>query len=128
MRVIRSHREGGSRTFEGTPVSQAYILKEQLKNVWERGVGVREANQRLKTLIEDARGMGVKAMDSFCKQIASHRKEILNWHKSQISTGLLESFNNKIKVLKRSAYGCTDDEYFNLRILALHKYRYALLR
>jgi transposase len=111
-----------------TPLSQAYILKEQLKQVWERGIGVREANQRLKNWIEDARGMGIKAMDRFCKQLASHKKGILNWHKSQISTGPLEGFNNKIKVLKRSAYGFTDDEYFNLRILALHEYRYALLR
>ncbi len=49
-----------------SPRSQAYILKEQIKYVWERGIGVREANQRLKTLIEDARGMRVKAMDRFC--------------------------------------------------------------
>jgi transposase len=79
-----------------TPLYQAYILKEQLKYVWESGIGVREANQRLKTWIEDVRGMGVKAMDRFCKQLASHRKGILNWHKSQISIGPLEGFNNKI--------------------------------
>jgi transposase len=98
------------------PLSQAYILKEQLKQVWEHGIGVREANQGLKNRIEDARGMGIKAMDRFCKQLASHKKGIRNWHKSQISTGPLEGFNNKIKVLKRSAYGFTDDECFNLRI------------
>jgi transposase len=80
-----------------TPLSQAYILKEQLKHVWERGIGVREANQRLKTWIEDARGKGLKAMDRFCKKLASHRKGILNWNKSQISTSPLEGFNNKIK-------------------------------
>jgi len=58
-------------------------------------------------------------MDRFCKQLASHRKGILNWQKSLISTGSLEGFNNQIKVLKRSAYGCTDDEYFTLRLLGL---------
>ena len=88
---------------------------------------MREANQRLKNWIEDARGTCVKAKDRLRKQLASHKKDILNWHKSQISTGPLEGLNNKIKVLKRSAYGFTDDEYFKLRILALHEYRYALL-
>jgi len=39
-----------------TPLSQAYILKEQIKQIWERGIGVREANQRLKIWIVDARG------------------------------------------------------------------------
>ena len=28
--------------------------------------------------------------------------------------------NNKIKVMKREAYGFTDDRYFELRLLALH--------
>jgi transposase len=111
-----------------TPLSKAYLLKEQIRDIWERDIGIREANHRLNAWIEDARSMGMKAMDKFCKQLERHRKGILNWHKSQISTGPLEGFNNKIKVMKRSAYGFTDDQYFNLRILALHEYRYALLR
>ena len=28
--------------------------------------------------------------------------------------------NNKIKVMKREAYGFTDNRYFELRLLALH--------
>jgi transposase len=72
--------------------------------------------------------MGIKAIYRFCKQLASHKNGILNWHKSQISTGLVEGFNNKIKVLKLSAYGFTDDVYFNLRIYARHEYSNALLR
>ncbi len=55
--------------------------------------------------------MGGKAMDRFCKQFASHRKGILNWHKSQVSTGPLEGFNNKIEVLKYSAYVFTDPKF-----------------
>ena len=29
-------------------------------------------------------------------------------------------FRNKIKVMKREAYGFADDRYFKLRLLALH--------
>jgi transposase len=54
----------------------------------------------LKNWIEDAKSMGEKAMDKFCRQLATHKRGILNWHKCQISTGPLEGFNNKIKVLK----------------------------
>jgi len=39
----------------------------------------------------------------------------------------LEGFNNKIKVLKRKAYGYRDMEYFGLKIYALHENRYGLL-
>ncbi|MBR1620519.1 MAG: transposase, partial [Prevotella sp.] len=32
----------------------------------------------------------------------------------------LEGINNKIKVMKRRAYGYRDDEYFTLLLLGLH--------
>ena len=33
--------------------------------------------------------------------------------------------NNKIKTLKRAAYGFRDNVYFNLRLLALHDFKVA---
>ena len=43
-----------------TSIYQAYILKEQLKYVWERGISLCEAIQRSKNRIANAEGMGVK--------------------------------------------------------------------
>ncbi|HDQ40900.1 MAG TPA: hypothetical protein ENN39_11930, partial [Desulfonatronum sp.] len=34
--------------------------------------------------------------------------------------------NNKIKTMKRQAYGFRDNEFFKLRILGLHETKYAL--
>lgn len=39
----------------------------------------------------------------------------------------VEGTNNKIKVLKRQAYGFRDMHYFKLRIYNLHESRYALV-
>ncbi|MBO4663943.1 MAG: transposase, partial [Bacteroidaceae bacterium] len=36
------------------------------------------------------------------------------------STAKVEGINNKIKVMKRNAYGFRDEEYFKLRLYALH--------
>ena len=44
-----------------------------------------------------------------------------------ISTGPLEGTNNKIKTMKRQAYGFRDQEFFKLKILAIHEARYALV-
>jgi transposase len=44
-----------------------------------------------------------------------------------ITSGPLEGTNNKIKTLKRTAYGFRDQEYFKLKILALHETRYELI-
>ncbi|MEA3222469.1 MAG: transposase, partial [Thermodesulfobacteriota bacterium] len=38
----------------------------------------------------------------------------------------LEGTNNKIKTLKRQAYGFRDKEFFKLKICALHETKYAL--
>jgi transposase len=110
------------------PLAKAYILKESLTNIWKNCNGTNQAKKAFDNWIKDARAMKNKHMDKFCDLLLSHRTGILNWHKYQISTGPLEGFNNKIKVLKRSAYGFRDDDYFALRVLALHESRYALLR
>jgi transposase len=39
----------------------------------------------------------------------------------------LEGTNNKIKTMKRQAYGFRDIEFFKLKILGIHETRYALV-
>jgi len=39
----------------------------------------------------------------------------------------VEGLNNKIKAIKRKAYGYRDVEYFKLKIYNLHLSRYSLL-
>jgi transposase len=42
-------------------------------------------------------------------------------------TGPLEGVNTKIQAMKRQAFGFRDPEFFKLKILALHKTKYALV-
>ena len=46
----------------------------------------------------------------------------------QYQTGPLEGTNNKIKTMKRQAYGFRDKEFFKLKILAIHETKYAFSR
>lgn len=52
--------------------------------------------------------------------VMAHRTCILAWYDCNISTGKVEGINNKIKVLKRTAYGFRDERYFKLRLFAIH--------
>jgi len=52
---------------------------------------------------------------------------ILAYYDFSISTGPLEGINNKIKTMKRQAYGFRDQEFFKLKIMGLHMTRYALI-
>lgn len=46
---------------------------------------------------------------------------ILNWYEYPIPSGRMEGTNNKIKVLKRIAYGYRSMKFFKIRILAIHE-------
>lgn len=52
--------------------------------------------------------------------LLAYRRGILAWYDRHISTGKVEGINNKIKVIKRNAYGFRDECYFKLRLYALH--------
>jgi transposase len=60
------------------------------------------------------------------KTVAAYRFGILSWYDHRISSGRMEGTNNKIKVMKRQAYGFRDKEFFILRIMAIHTAKYAL--
>ena len=53
----------------------------------------------------------------------AYKRGILAWYDCHLSNGKVEGINNKIKVMKRNAYGFRDDRYFTLRLYALHDCR-----
>lgn len=106
------------------PLMKIYYLKEELYQVWKcKSKG--QAEEYLDEWFKKARDTGVTKIIKLANMIGSHRTGILNWFDHQISTGPLEGLNNKIKVLKRRAYGYRDKEYFKLKIYDIHESRYA---
>jgi len=55
--------------------------------------------------------------------IRAYRTGIPAWYDCSISTGKVEGINNKIKVMKRVAYGFRDERSFRLGLYALHDCR-----
>ena len=55
--------------------------------------------------------------------IMAYRTGILAWYDCPISTSKVEGINNKMKVMKRVAYGFRNERYFRLRLYALHDCR-----
>ncbi|HUT88991.1 MAG TPA: transposase [Thermoguttaceae bacterium] len=63
----------------------------------------------------------------FARTLRIHALGILAYYKYPISTGPLEGTNNKIKTMKRQAYGFRDPELLKLKILGIHETKYALV-
>jgi transposase len=108
------------------PLATAYYLKEDLRRFWEQP-GKRFATTFLDGWIRRAETSGIKILQQMAKTLAAHRSGLLAYYDVMISSGPLEGTNNKIKTMKRQAYGFRDPEFFKLKILAIHETRYALV-
>jgi transposase len=108
------------------PLYIAYILKEELRALW-LCTNRKQAKIYLKNWLRKAWASGVASVIKFASTIALHRYGIINYFNYRFTTGKVEGINNKIKLLKRQAYGFRDMEYFILRIYNLHESRYSLI-
>lgn len=104
----------------------AYYLKEDLKEIWDQ-LNKEQAGKVLDLWIKQAHDSKQKLLIKFANTLASHRTGILAWYDHCISTGKVEGINNKIKTMKRQAYGYRDSGFFNLKILAMHDKKYAFV-
>jgi transposase len=108
------------------PLATAYYLKEDLRRFWGQP-GKRFATTFLDGWIRRAEASGIKVLQQMAKTLAAHRSGLLAYYDVRISSGPMEGTNNKIKAMKRQAYGFRDREFFKLRILAIHETRYELV-
>lgn len=102
------------------PLYQAYLLKEELRWFWNI-TSVEFAEEFLETWADEAYATGIKIFQKLADSLLRHKAGLLSYFSHRISTGPLEGLNNKIKVLKRQAYGFRDDEYFRLRLYFIHQ-------
>jgi transposase len=108
------------------PLATAYYLKEDLRQFWDQP-GKRFAGAFLTDWIRRAEASGVWMLQQMAKTLEAHRAGLLAYYDYRISTGPLEGTNNKIKTMRRQAYGFRDHEFFKLKILAIHQTKYALV-
>jgi transposase len=108
------------------PLATAYYLKEDLRRFWEQP-GKRFATSFLDGWIRRAEASGIKILQQMARTLAAHRSGLLAYYEAMITSGPMEGTNNKIKTMKRQAYGFRDREFFKLKILAIHETKYALV-
>jgi len=108
------------------PLYTAYYLKEDLKEIWHQP-NKEKAKKVLDEWIRKAPSSSISILKSMAKTLSVYRSGILAYYDFPISTGPLEGTNNKIKTMKRQAYGFRDMEFFKLKIMGLHETKYALV-
>ena len=107
---------------EGESYTLFRILQEQLREIWMQP-NKQVAEKVMLDWVKQAQESKVPQLMKMAVTIMAYRTGILAWHDCPISTGKVEGINNKMKVMKRAAYGFRDERYFQLRLYALHDCR-----
>jgi transposase len=107
------------------PLFIAHSMKEQLRLFWDSDD--RESGESfLDVWVKDAMQSGIKPLARVAKTLAGYKTGLLSYFKHSITSAVVEGTNNKIKTLKRQAYGFRDMTYFKLRLYHLHTQGYSL--
>lgn len=97
------------------PIYKAMLLKESFLKVYDYD-SPEDAQSYLESWIKDALLSAVETFRIIAVGFRDKLQYIINWFKKKISSAISEGINNKIKRLKRMAYGYKDVEYFRLKI------------
>lgn len=106
------------------PLYEIHTMKEQLRLYWEQH-NKKEAVMFLTQWLLDAMKSKVGQLRNIASTLIDHIHGMIHYYPHRITNGLLEGLNNKIKTMKRQAYGFRDMAYFTLRLYDLHTTRYA---
>lgn len=103
--------------FEHSPKSQqAYELREELTRIFEGTYTQVGAKRAIRAWCKRVRKQGVSEFESFITTLQNWLDEITNYFLEHWSSGFVEGFNNRIKVLKRRCYGIFDVNHLFQRL------------
>lgn len=85
---------------------RAYLLKEDFQQFWEYVSAYHAGNFLDKWCTRTMRSK-IEPMKKMAKTLRKHRPLLMNWFKAkgQLSSGVVEGFNNKAKLTMRKSYG-----------------------
>ena len=93
------------------------MFKESFRT-WYRETDRSQAEARLRSLEETIATGSIPEFKDLLHTFTNWREGILNYFEYRITNGLVEGKNNRIKTIKRMAYGYRNMDNFRLRILA----------
>ncbi len=98
------------------PIYKAMLLKDSFLQIYNLDDKEETVINHLAGWMKEAAASGIQPFVDLARKLADKMDYILNWFKQKVSSAISEGFNNKIKRLKRMAYGYRDIDYFRLKI------------
>lgn len=99
------------------PLLSVYLMAAQLKSLWNTTCPW-QWRRLWRDWLEQASDSQIPALMQFATKLRPYWRGILSRVRWPMHTGQLEGINNKIKLIKRQAFGYRDADYFFLKIKA----------
>ena len=104
--------------FNASPkIKEAYYLCLKLTSIYNHHSTTDEALQSMDNWILEVESSKLTCFKDFIKSLKKYKKEICNYFINRNSSGFVEGFNNKAKVLKRRCYGITNIKHLFQRLV-----------
>ena len=97
-------------------IAKAKILKDDFLSIYTEEESYEDKKKALESWIIEASSSGLEPFKDLSETFQRKFQMIMNYFKKKISSAISEGINNKIKRLKRMAYGYRDIDYFLLKI------------
>ena len=94
----------------------AYQLCNDLTCIFDQDICKFDAKHKINAWKRRFKKSKLTCFDSFLSTLNKWEKEILNYFDDRHTSGFVEGFNNKIKVIKRRCYGILNTEHWFQRI------------
>ncbi|MFZ6017719.1 MAG: transposase [Nitrospirota bacterium] len=120
-KVRNTEYRKATRESKNEALTIVYILKDYLKKLWQYKYP-KCAESFLNYWCSIAVESKIRPVIAFAKTLRRYAYGIINHCRFPIHTSRMEGINNKIKVIKRKAYGFHDIEYFSLIIKNVFAY------
>jgi transposase len=93
--------------------------RERLRALFEdRTIHTAAAGAKhLRTWMQEARSLGLQALESFCQTLERWLDKIANYFVARASNGRVEGYNTGLRGILRRAFGMVNFEHFRLRVL-----------
>lgn len=95
-------------------LAKAYQWKEEFRAIYEQSLTVEEGKRQIEEWLDKAQAVYSEAITT----IRNHLDGISNYFRNRTTSGAMEGINNRIKLIKRQAYGFVNFNNFRERLLA----------
>jgi transposase len=98
-------------------LEKAYRLREGMRAIFEKKMSKGKAKREIIQWEKEVSNSGLKCFDKFLETMNEWKEEITNYFIKRSSSGFVEGFNNKVKVMKRRCYGIINVVHFFKRLV-----------